>query len=841
MTHAPAPAHNAQRPTRLLPAALRRTALCLALATALPPHAAIAAQTHAIAAGPLGAALSTFAEQAGITLVFDTAQVAGLRSGGLHGSHGVENGLARLLAGTGLEAVRESHGGYTLRQRPAVEEPVVLPEIRVSADAGSIYGPLTEGTGSYTTRDVSIAKGQAIREIPQSISVVTRQQIEDQNLVNLTDVLDKATGITVVKSGATSSSYGNDSKFYSRGFAVSNLQLDGGAATAEAFGGWAGSISQLDMAQFDHIEFLRGIDGLFSSTGEPGGTINLVRKRPQAEHRGTASVMVGRWDNYRLETDVTGTLAMEGALRGRLGIATEDRRYFYDTAKDRRKLIYAAIEADLAPDTLLTVGGSYQRNDGVPFAGGLPRHTNGADLSLPRSTSLTADWNTVKDESRLFYAKLEHSFNDEWKLSLNIDRLQIERDAMGLFSSGGADPVTGLGAYWFAFPARTGSTRTTFNANAKGTFDLLGRRHELTAGTDFEKGTAYSYQADTDINGTELDVFNIIRPANPGRNPEYNWWDYEQERRAIYGALKLSLTDPLKLIVGGRYSRYKFDSTGRFDYTPISNVISFKESGIFTPYAGLTYALTPEWTAYASYAETYLPQYQQLAGPLPGTALDPMTSKNYELGLKGDLIPSRLNASFALYRINRNDEAILDPAYPQSWGSYNCCYTNSGKVVSQGIEAEVSGEVLSGLQVVAGYTFNSNERKDSDSDSRYSSITPRHLLKVWSNYQLPGSAHRWKIGAGVQLQSRHYVSGTATTYDPATGQWDGGSRPFRFSQSGYAVWSARVDYRIAPDWSIALNVTNLFDKHYYQTVGTSRNGNFYGEPLSATLTLRGAF
>lgn len=790
-----------------------------------------------IPAGPLDEALSRFAVESGVLLAVQAELVQDKRSPGLAGSYSHQAALNTLLAGTGLEAIGNGRQQYRIQANArAVSE---LAPVHVMGSKLNDFS--TEGSLSYAADGASMMKGaESLREVPQSVSIVTRQQIEDQNLVSLTDVLDKTTGVTVVRNGASTSSYANDSNFYSRGFAVNNIQLDGGAASANNLNGM-GSISQMDMAQYDHVEFLRGIDGLFSSTGEPGGTVNLVRKRAQATPKVSMAASAGRWDNYRFEGDVTGALALNGAIRGRMGLALEDRHYFYDISKSRRQLWYGSLEADLGANTLLTLGGSFQQDKGIPFSGGLPRFSNGEDINLPRHTALTADWNKVEDLTRQLYAKLEHTLNDDWQLTLNLDRMQVERDAMSLFSSGAVDPISGDGAYWFAFPARTGSTRTTLNANVKGGFMLLDQRHELIAGVDIEKNTAYSYQANTGLNGSPVDVLNRVQPADPGRNAEYNWWDYNQKRKAVYGSLKLRFSDTLALILGGRYSRYDYESTGRFASTPNRNEIRFKESGIFTPYAALTYDLNDTWTAYASYGETYAPQYSQLAGPLPGTALDPITSKNYETGLKGALIPGKLNTSFSLYRIERSGEAVVDPAYPQSWGAYSCCYLNRGKVISQGFEAEISGEVLPGLQLVAGYTFNDNKSKDSGSNQRYNSVTPKHLLKIWANYRLPGEAQRWQVGGGVQIQSAHYVDGTAATYDPVNGDWSGPGQPFRFSQASYAVWSARIDYKLTPDWNIALNIHNLFDKRYYQTVGTSARGNFYGEPRNAMLTLRGSF
>lgn len=790
-----------------------------------------------IPSGSLDQVLSRYGAQSGVQIAVNGDLTAGLRSPGVQGEHAASAALAALLVGTGLEATRDGGGEITLRRATREQGSVTqLAPVTVSG-----YGDAsTEGSGSYAASRVSLAKGQELREVPHSVTVITRQRIEDQNLTTLTDVLDKTTGLTLQRAGnSAGSSLGNDTNFYSRGFAVSNVQIDGGAPMDTSMNGF-GSISQVDMAQYDHVEFLRGVDGLFSSTGDPGGTVNLVRKRARAETQGSFASSIGSWNNYRVEGDITGALNEAKTLRGRAGVAYQDRDYFYDTAKMRTRLVYGSLEFDLTPRTLLTLGGSYQDSDGIPDFAGLPRYSNGADLRLSRKTALIPTWAYTHDSTREVYAKLEHRFNDNWSVNANALYSNMRRDHTGAYGYGAVDPVTGEGNYLNAYPEVNDMNRVALDVNVKGAVDAFGLRHTFLLGADYQRGKADSWQNYL----PEPIPINVFHPDLPTTQPADSPLKdsfYTTERHAFYGMARFGLTDAMHLIAGGRYSNYSYKSdswetTGSGYQQGLRHL---KESGVFTPYFGLTYDVLEDWTAYASYAETYKPQYMQRSGPLPGKPLDAVEAKNYELGIKGDVFGGRANATFAIYRIEQTGAAAEDPRYPRSWGAFNCCYINQGKIVSEGFEAELAGEIMPGWQLSAGYTYNHNA--DKQANESYSTITPKHLLKLWTTYRLPDAMNAWSLGGGVTAQSATFVRGTATSYNPATAKWDGDDVPFNFSQAGYAVWGARVDYRINSQWSLALNVNNLFDKHYYSGVGTSASGNFYGEPRSYYLTLRGTF
>lgn len=825
---------------------IRQTALSLAIAASALSTGAYAqtnSHQHAsvvfdIASGPLGQVLTRFAEQSGLRLMVTSDLLAGQRSAGLQGSHEVRAALQRLLEGSDLRAHLE--GDVIMIER--VPAAGVGLELGVTSIQGQSMGLATEGSGSYTTDTTAVGSKVAasVREVPHSVSVITRQRIEDQNLNSLTDVMSKMTGVSLQKGGISQAAMGNESNFFSRGFAVSNTTIDGGAPLTTSIAGY-GSLSQLDMAQYDHVEFLRGVDGLYSSTGDPGGTVNLVRKRALGTNQLTFSSSAGSWDNYRTEFDLTGPLVDSGAIRGRVGMAYQDSKSFIDYVDTQNTLTYGSLEFDLDPDTTLSLGGSFQDNDGVPYFAGLPRYTNGDDLKLPRHTAYTADWNTVREETTQLYAKLEHAFNADWSLVTDLSYVDIDRDSVGLYFFGGVDPLTGTGPTWNQFPNKGGSVRKTANSYVKGSFDAFARQHDVLFGVDYSH-TVGSVVQSTGIRGLPLDLSGNNPPEEQGSS--YTKKQLLPEiRRSAYGMTRLALSEDLKLILGGRVADYSYQNKQDFANAPASRPGTEHKSGVFTPYAGLTYDLGEQWTAYTSYAETFTPQ----AGftDTDGMQIDPATSKNYEIGLKGQLFDGRMNTSFAVYRIEQEKTAVYDEdginnGPPEA--DATCCYFNAGQVISKGFDAEVSGEVAKGLQLMAGYTYNHITAKDANEGrSTFEGVTPKHLFKVWGTYQLPGELHDWKLGLGATSQSGTSKQGSVSTYNPVSGQFDGDPIDYKFMQSGYTLWSASLDYQIDRNWSATLNANNLFDKKYYSTVGTSAYNNFYGDPRNFMLTVRSKF
>ncbi len=785
---------------------------------------------YAIPAGPLGSALAEFASQAGITLSIEPALVEGLRTSGLQTETGVDEGLSQLLQGSGLQAVRAQDGSFTLRRIP--EGSALLKAVKVQA--AGIDAATTEGSGSYAAKAVTVGRvAQTLREIPQSVTVMTRQLIDDQNLRTIDDLMIQTPGIVVEKDG---SGY---TGFWSRGFQIDNYQIDGVPIAYESI-----FRPNQDMALYDRVEILRGADGLFSGTGEAGGTINLVRKRPLESQQTLFALSAGRWNNYRGELDVSSPLAFDGKLKGRAVVVYQDRDFFYSPSDEEKTLYYGIVSFDITPDTVLSVSASRQHSEGVIWRSGLPRYSDGSDLGLSRSRALTFDWGARDNTTTEYFAELEHAFGDNWSVKASAARQEYETEDYMAFVQGPVNLAThALGTVSGSYE-ETGNKAEAFNVHLAGSFDWLGLRHSVVVGGDWQDSTAKQMRFNLILPsyGTAGSVFDF----DPGAyarpdvvSPSYGWPAYGAEQRGLYAKLQMRLLDTLQLVVGGRHSSYEYGSPFvDYDDPTGNSETGYKESGIFTPYGGLIYDLADNWSAYLSVAEIHKSQADLLKGPPPGTPLEAITGRSVEVGVKGELLDGRFNTALALYRIEREGEAVDDPAYPYTPGDRGiaCCSLARGEVVSEGVDAELSGELAPGWQVLLSYTWNRNE--DKATDAEYHAAMPRHLLKAWTSYRLPGSWSAFDVGGGVTAQSEAANAGLVWVNQGAAG-W--AQVPYRVEQGGYSVWQARAGYRIDEHWSLALNLNNIFDKVYYQSLGNNSFGNWYGEPRNWTLTLRGAF
>ncbi|WP_448677413.1 TonB-dependent siderophore receptor [Delftia acidovorans] len=801
--------------------------------------ATAATRSYQIPAGTLEDALNRFGRDSGLLLSFTQDQVQGLRSPGLQGSHTAQAGLAALLQGTGLEAAVQPQGGYVLRQRavPDARAPDVAPravslaEVRVAARRAG--DGTTEGTGSYTSRVTSIASktDQSFREIAQSVSVVTREQLDNQHLVNVNEALALTPGITVNRANFSTFD------FYARGFQITSMQIDGGAPLA------LGSYTyepQQDMAFYDRVEVMRGASGLLGGAGDPGGIVNLARKKPLAERRFTLEQSVGRWDSSRTMLDATGSLGLDGRLRGRVVAVYENRNYHLRDRSLEKPALYGVLEMDLTPDSLLTVGGSYGKRHENGYGDGMPRYSDGRPLNLARSASLTQPWAFWDTESKELFAQLAHRFSNGWKLKANLTHVLARSKAATAFVDGAIDPLTGTGAYWGGGRYDTSSQQDIVDVSLSGTFGLLGRRHEFVAGMDWQRAQGtWATGKPSDNWAVPADVFSG-NPWNPDMNvPLTSIFDpWNQEQKGAYGMLRLHPTDRLHAIVGARASRYDFlqgiSSADAAGHLSLTSRTAFGEPTKVTPYGGVIYDLDSQWSVYASYASIFKPQALLKAGPLPGSSLAPIKGKSLEAGFKGELLDGKLNATFSVFSVERTGTGVVDERYPTNrdpWAG-NCCYLPQGKVTSRGFDAEIGGELRPGWQLAAGYTF--NQTRDRSAQGSYSTITPRHLLKLSTAYQLPGAWSQWLIGGSAHVQSRTSVKGSL--YDA-----DFNATPYSFNQGGYAVLNAMAQYRIDPRWTVALNINNLLDKVYYERVGTASGGNWYGTPRNVVLTLRGSF
>ncbi|MBG6546567.1 Fe(3+)-pyochelin receptor FptA [Pseudomonas aeruginosa] len=673
-----------------------------------------------------------------------------------------------------------------------------LPDMVISGESTSA----TQPPGVTTLGKVPLKP----RELPQSASVIDHERLEQQNLFSLDEAMQQATGVTVQPFQLLTTAY------YVRGFKVDSFELDG----VPALLGNTASSPQ-DRAIYERVEILRGSNGLLHGTGNPAATVNLVRKRPQREFAASTTLSAGRWDRYRAEVDVGGPLSASGNVRGRAVAAYEDRDYFYDVADQGTRLLYGVTEFDLSPDTLLTVGAQYQHIDSITNMAGVPMAKDGSNLGLSRDTYLDVDWDRFKWDTYRAFGSLEQQLGGGWKGKVSAEYQEADSRLRYAGSFGAIDPQTGDGGQLTGAAYKFKSIQRSLDANLNGPVRLFGLTHELLGGVTYAQGETRQDTArflnlpNTPVNVYRWDPHGVPRPqigqyTSPGTTTT--------TQKGLYALGRIKLAEPLTLVVGGRESWWDQD-------TPATR---FKPGRQFTPYGGLIWDFARDWSWYVSYAEVYQPQADRQTWN--SEPLSPVEGKTYETGIKGELADGRLNLSLAAFRIDLENNPQEDPDHPGP--PNNPFYISGGKVRSQGFELEGTGYLTPYWSLSAGYTYTSTEYlKDSQNDSgtRYSTFTPRHLLRLWSNYDLPWQDRRWSVGGGLQAQSDYSVD----------------YRGVSMRQGGYALVNMRLGYKIDEHWTAAVNVNNLFDRTYYQSLSNPNWNNRYGEPRSFNVSLRGAF
>ncbi|WP_330564353.1 TonB-dependent siderophore receptor [Pseudomonas yamanorum] len=769
----------------------------------------VAAQAYDIPAGPLGATLNQFAQQAGVAIVFQSQNLQGLNGPGLKGTYSVDAGFDRLLQGSGYRVIKGDQV-YALEANPAATDAMELGPTQVSANQ---LGNVTEGTDSYTPGSIATATRLVLtpKETPQSVTVVTRKHMDDFGLNNVDDVMRHTPGITV-------SAFDTDrTNYYARGFSINNFQYDGIPSTARNVAYSAGNTLS-DMAIYDRVEVLKGATGLLTGAGSLGATINLVRKKPTADFQGHASLGAGSWDNYRSELDVSGPMTESGNVRGRAVAAYQDKRSFMDRYSRKSPVYYGIMEFDLSPDTMLTVGGDYQ--DSLPTAsswsGSFPLiNANGDRNSVKRSFNNAANWSSWEQYTRTAFAMLEHDLGNGW-----VTKLQLDHKINGyhaLMGSIQGDEPRADGTAKITSGKYTGETVSdSADLYASGPFSLGGREHELVVGGSIGisdwNGKGY-----WNLTPNMVDFNNWHGHATqPDWGAPQQYTDDTIRQTGAYMTTRLNLADDLKLLLGGRVVNYHL--TG--------NNPSYRETGRFVPYVGVVYDLDDTYSVYASYTDIFMPQ-ENYNRDRQNQLLEPDEGQNYELGLKADFFNGRLNASAAYFEVHENNRAVSDDDYnnlkptPQ-----NYAYKGT-KAVTKGYELEVSGELSPGWQIQAGYT---HKVVRDDQDQKISTFEPEDQVKLYTTYKLKGDLDKLTVGGGVRWQS----VGWQDIYNNPHGGYE------EFSQEAYWLVDLMTRYQITKNVSATLNVNNIFDKSYYTNIGFY-NSAAYGEPRNFMVTTRWDF
>lgn len=797
----------------------------MGMVMSLPLAAQVMAQDvdFNIPSQPLSSAVLMFGQQAGLQVLFSPQDLQGLRGNAVVGRYSPQAGLGQLLGGA---SVNYSFQGDTLTLTARSKGDAV--ELGATNVTGQGLGAQTDGTGSYTTGLSSTATKMnlSLRETPQSISVVTRQRMDDQGLNDLTEVLKQTPGLSVQSLGS------ERFNIYSRGYSVDNYQFDGIPTTLDIVS-QVSAQSLADMAIYDRVEVLRGATGLMTGAGDPSATINLVRKRPTAEFKGHVTAGLGSWDKYRTELDLSGPLTPTGNVRGRMVAAYQQNNSYVDHYSQEKQILYGILEADLTDTTLLTVGADYQKNDpqGSSSVAFPLFYSNGKQTNFSRSTNSAARWSSNPQDALNTFASIEQKLGYDWSLRVAVNQMYIKRDDYKLATAswGFPDESTGAGVRLYGGAGSTWQKQTGLDVQLKGPFQLLGREHELIVGYNFSRSeNRHSPLRGTAIEGTFVNFYdwdNYTTGPNTSLGKLYDG-DTTIYQNGTYIATRLRPTDDLSVILGARTSNYKYSYDLEYVLTPASNrYTQYRESGVVTPYAGVVYDLNEIHSVYASYTNIFKPQDNRR--DVTGALLEPREGDNYEIGLKSEFFGGRLNTSIAAYEIKQDNLAVLVPGAVVP-GTTTGAYEAISGATTRGFELEANGELAPDWNLSASY--NHNKVKDADGE-RINTEAPANMVKLWTTYRLPGDLNRLTIGGGANWQS-----GTHITVTPSTALGT-----VKAKQEQFTVVNLMARYQLTDDLSTTLNVNNLFDKKYLSALDTTFFSGYYGEPRNVMLSARYQF
>ncbi len=702
-----------------------------------------------------------------------------------------------------------------------------------STDADKPKGEASQGVVQLGTLDVTEQRADRYtapaaasaakielspRETPQSMTIITRQRMEDQDLTNLRQVLDNTAGIY-------SNAYDTERVlFYSRGFLVDSLMFDG----VPSFSNFnTGSIDEsVDTAPYERIEVVRGATGLMTGPGNPAASINMVRKH--ADSRVPAFVTelsLGSWNQRRAMIDASTPLNESGSVRGRFVGVAEGTDSYQDLYHKKLGVAYGIIDADLGKSTRLSVGFDYQDNRPTSNTwGSFPLFlSNGQLANWPTSVTTSTDWAFWNRKTQTVFAELDHRFDNGWRLRATASHRQYDEKYALFYVYGFPDPDSGLGLEPYGTRGDGRITENSLDAYAEGPFELFGRRHQLVAGYNGSRARN---------KGNAADPADVLPPTPnffqwDGSYPEPVWGesyevqDIRTDQDAAYVAARFSIADPLHVLAGGRYARWKVDSFYLYD-TPAD---SKYDQSRFIPYAGVVWDFSRQFSAYASYTGTFKPQN---ARDINGHYLDPVDGYSYEAGIKGEHFDGRLTTALTIFQTQQNNvaTAVLDPETGEAVllpdGSQASQAVDG--IRTRGFELEATGRFTRDLQGSVSWThYDMNDR----SGESFRTFLPDTLVRSFVTWQPRDWVPRLTLGGGVNWQSATHT---------IVGSPDG---PVDFAQRSVTLVNLMARYQFSPSVSLQFNANNVTDRKYF--VLDQYDNSYYGPPANYALTLRMGF
>ncbi|MDX1678670.1 TonB-dependent siderophore receptor [Arsukibacterium sp.] len=682
-----------------------------------------------------------------------------------------------------------------------------LPTVALAADVAKNNEKAIETItvrGQYTvneTIDTATGLGLTLLETPQSVSVMTAQRIKDLDISSIADAVTQTPGLTSKSFDSTRNT------FSARGFDIDKFQLDG-VPMAWSLAGDSGE-TITDVAIYERIEVVRGATGLLTGVGEPSASINLVRKHANArELTGSVNGGIGSWNKRFLTTDVSTPLTADGNVRARIVAKKELSDSFRDLAKEDKTVLYGVVDADFDHGISLSLGSSYQDNNPTASTWGAlpPLFSDDTPTDWDRGTTTAAHWTRWDSTSKNHFASLTQQFNNGWQLKVNLNHNKNTADTRLLYIYGAADKDSGEGLFAWPYNSDGFSKQTSIDIQLQGNYRLLGRDHEFVAGAlDSKQQSEVQTYAALDWPSTgnfyQWDG-SVAQPA--WADTAVPAVDLDTDQTGLYAATRFAVTDQLKLIAGGRYTDWQ---RAGLNY---GAALDFGDDK-FVPYVGVTYQVAEQHMLYASHTEIFTPQN---AYDRNGLFLDAVVGSNQEIGLKSRYLNSALQTAVAVFRIEQDNLAQADAEFNDPANNFFPSFAAKG-ATSKGFELEVIGRVNQSWNISAGYSqFTAEDRDGADINVNH----PRKKLNLFTTYQFANALAGLTVGGGLSWESESFSDVIPL---PLSGQ------PYQIKQDSFMLANLMARYQINAQFSVQLNVHNLFDETYYNGLTQQYN---YGAP-----------
>lgn len=593
-----------------------------------------------------------------------------------------------------------------------------------------------------------------ILEIPQNIQIVTSAVLNDQQILSMSD------GLIRNVSGITRLEHWGD--------LYTNLNMRGSQIQAfrngvNAVASFWGPLTE-DMSSVDHIEFVKGPAGFMLANGDPAGLYNVVTKKPTGTTKGEASFTFGSFDLIRSSVDLDGKLSKDGRLLYRLNVAGQKKNSFRAYEYNDRNSFAPVISYQINDKTKITAEYTLQ-NARMSDVGSFYVFSPEGYAVYPRNfTSSAPGIEPTKINDHSAFLNLQHQLNTNWKLTAQGAYFNYQHKGTSLWPNTVNTDGTMLRAVgiWDAKSEMT-MGQVFLNGDVK-TGNI---RHRILTGLDLG---SKNYMADWSQNHLLDTIGNEFEPKNPINTPSNGYPIFDRtlnlEARAANGGGILTqrytglyfqdelgfLENKIRLTLAGRYTYVSQSSWGGLP----------DEAKKFTPRIGLSISITPQTSIYTLYDQAFIPQSGNL---FDGSKVKPITGDNTEFGIKKDWFDGKWNSTLSFYRIIKKNELT-------SYGPIPGMQVEIGKKRSQGIELDIRGEIIKGLNLTANYAYTDAKVTEVNNgvDPLIAEVGQRlpgadkHILNSWLGYKIQeGKLKRIGISSGLTYLIDRATSGFSSS------------------------------------------------------------------------------